>query len=271
MHSHGLAVEQLEEFSPDQLNTHVYEHILIVDDYKEYFQKIVDLGSSFYKSYDLRTKSNILSTYKYSDKIQDIKASNGLMDVGTTVLDLLIYLKDGESIDILISKYPDLCYNYNELGELPIHTASRIGDKYIFNKVFIDDISINNKSKHFGYTPIHCASLGKVYLDMIEYLVSLGADINSRDSVGTTPLLQALLKINKKNDLDILINLGADINAKDDYDETALHYATTGYDVNDDVVYHLVSLLGEDVLHQNNLWGKSPAEKIKQHKIDWLG
>ena len=52
-----------------------------------------------------------------------------------------------------------------------------------------------------------------------------GADVNTKDNLGRTPLLWAALNSHKEI-VELLIAEGADVNAKDTTDETPLHYVT---------------------------------------------
>jgi len=87
-------------------------------------------------------------------------------------------------------------------------------------------IDINYKTEK-GLTPLHCACLeiddGKNDDKTVVKLLSLGADVNSRDSTLKTPL--HLAKTASK--IYALIKEGADINAVDSILNTPLHDAVT--------------------------------------------
>ena len=76
-----------------------------------------------------------------------------------------------------------------------------------------------------GFTPLIMASYTG-HLDIVQYLLETGADINAQDSMGNT----ALMGICFKGSVDIatlLVNRGADVNLKNVNADTALKFAST--------------------------------------------
>jgi len=63
------------------------------------------------------------------------------------------------------------------------------------------------------------------YLDIVKILIEAGADVNTKNFFGYTPLLWASI-YNHKEVVNLLIEAGADINAKNNYGYTALIYAS---------------------------------------------
>jgi len=61
-------------------------------------------------------------------------------------------------------------------------------------------------------------------MDMVTLLVDEGADVNSRNEKGQTPLHFAVL-FDHIEKAELLINAGADVNAKDKSDRTPLDIA----------------------------------------------
>ena len=63
----------------------------------------------------------------------------------------------------------------------------------------------------------------------IRLLITAGADINSRDNEGRTPLMFSLMSGDHGWMVPVLTSLGADINARDNAGRTPLMYAVQGY------------------------------------------
>jgi cytohesin len=74
-----------------------------------------------------------------------------------------------------------------------------------------------------GRTPLFWA-VGARQTDVVERLLSKGADINAKDDNGRTPLHEAALSGDKEF-VEILIAKGADVNAKDYFGKTPLRIA----------------------------------------------
>lgn len=71
-------------------------------------------------------------------------------------------------------------------------------------------------------TPLHCASMFD-HPDIVEYLVSEGADLNALDKEHRSPLLLAASRSGWKT-VSILIRMGANINIKDASSRNVLHF-----------------------------------------------
>lgn len=66
--------------------------------------------------------------------------------------------------------------------------------------------------------------------EMVEMLISRGADVNAKDWSGKTPLLEALSSPEYKGIPEILVNAGADVNYADSSGWTPLHHAAFNND-----------------------------------------
>jgi ankyrin repeat protein len=121
------------------------------------------------------------------------------------------------------------------------------------------DIHSRNSSK---LTPLHAVSYFKnetsedkqKCLDVIRLLINRGANIESVDEIGNTPLLTACWEGNVVMAIE-LIDKGANVNAKNIGDMTALHYITN-IDKNINVVKRLLEE-GADV-NAKTKWNCTP-------------
>lgn len=82
---------------------------------------------------------------------------------------------------------------------------------------------VNGKAGWYD-TPLHCACFADKY-EVIEYLLSKGADVNLRNRPNETPLMSACTFKANIRAIDLLIKHGADVNARDNEGRTPL-YAT---------------------------------------------
>ncbi len=80
-----------------------------------------------------------------------------------------------------------------------------------------------NTKDEYGSTPLHWAAL-KGHLDVVELLLKHGADPNVKDEDGSTPLHDAAWN-GHADVVELLLKHGADPNTKNEYGKTPLHRA----------------------------------------------
>lgn len=104
-----------------------------------------------------------------------------------------------------------------------ISKAAAEGDLARVKSQVEQDHQLVNFSDEQGRTPLHWASRG-VHLDVLEYLVENGADVNAVDDDKVTPLHSLSYRGNTKA-MEILMEEGANVETKDSNGLTPLIYA----------------------------------------------
>jgi ankyrin repeat protein len=125
-----------------------------------------------------------------------------------------------------------------------------------------DDPAVVDARDSAGDTILHKAvSLGNV--EIIEYLLTKGANVNSRDNSDIRPLHQAA-RLGSADVAGLLISRGADVNAIDFQGQTALHLATRNGHSN------LVVMLVSKGAHMNvkNIFGDTPLTCALSQQLD---
>jgi uncharacterized protein len=124
-------------------------------------------------------------------------------------------------------------YNINEIdssGDNILHYYIKSSDTFNLDYKSVIDlfvskgIDINQKQikGSFKRSPLHIAVFNKQF-DITDYLIKLGADVNSTDANGNNPLMTAVMWYNDGNDslIKTLIEKGADINQENNHGRTA--------------------------------------------------
>ncbi len=109
------------------------------------------------------------------------------------------------------------------------------------HQIEVNKVNVNSRNIA-KQTPLMYASKENI----VQYLISKGADVNAQSSNGTTALMYAIVDADKTDVAKILIANGADVNLENDYDETALFYAYAYGGLNGNQV-------GVDLLLENNI------------------
>ena len=122
-------------------------------------------------------------------------------------------------------------------------------------KVILDNGLVDVNAKWDGKTPLHVAVRGG-NIALAEYLISAGADVNTKNRYGDSPLHEAV----ERNNIDLveyLISAGADVNAKNKDGDTPLHFAIGRNNI---AIVKLLISAGTDV-NAKDKWGRSSLHR----------
>jgi ankyrin repeat protein len=90
-------------------------------------------------------------------------------------------------------------------------------------RYLIEEGKVDPDCKEFGFPPI-CGASSEGYNKMIEYLVSIGANINAKDKYDQNALHHAVI-YGQLRTMQLLISLGANFNVKNYDAKTPLQLA----------------------------------------------
>jgi len=115
-------------------------------------------------------------------------------------------------IKLLLKAQPELVNEKDGRGGTPLHIAAYRGHNEIIDLLISKGADVNQKD-NYGYTPLHLAVLGRKTVSA-ELLLSKGAHANSKGRNGEI-LLIAAARIGDMEMIKLLIENSADINACD--------------------------------------------------------
>jgi ankyrin repeat protein len=163
----------------------------------------------------------------------------------------------------LLKHHPDLVFNKDDLGWIPLHDAAIGGEKDVAELLLANKADVNDKD-NVGETPLHVAA-EKDQNDVAELLLANNADANAKDNGGATPLHVAAL-MGHRSAAELLLANKADVNAKDNHGDTPLHNGLVGGDKD---VAELLLAHGAEVNAKDN-GGNTPLHwaALYGHKKD---
>ncbi|XP_075237812.1 uncharacterized protein LOC142334030 [Lycorma delicatula] len=162
-------------------------------------------------------------------------------------LPLLLALKNSYDIDIVVELLRNsTSVDYRDKNSNPLLVAMEFKRSKEIISVLIDHgAKVDLACK---YTPLMSAIKNNYKVDVIHRLISAGAQINTHDYHGLTPLMYAI-KINDKEIISRLIYSGANVNGIDEEGRSCLFYAVMF--TNDEEVINLLINKGADLSKLN--------------------
>lgn len=140
------------------------------------------------------------------------RQNKGLELVGKAEpLNKAIWAGDFSKIRALIAEDKTILRAEGVKSTTPLNSAIRAGRREIVDLLVTDGADINLPDS-FGITPLHCAA-GKGDKPMAEFLLARGAKVNAKASRGVTPLHMAV-NSRQIDVVELLVASGADMTAK---------------------------------------------------------
>ncbi|QEN06050.1 hypothetical protein EW093_15585 [Thiospirochaeta perfilievii] len=102
---------------------------------------------------------------------------------GNTILHAAVFGKNKDTVKILISKKSDI-YAENKYGDTPVSIALTYGLSSV--NTFFDDKNINSMDNK-GFSPLHLAIKYHADIEVIDYLLDIGANKENINKDGDTP------------------------------------------------------------------------------------
>jgi ankyrin repeat protein len=166
---------------------------------------------------------------------------------------------DVKKVQTLLQSDPKLIADKDSRGDTPLHSAALHGELAVA-RVLIDagaDVNAKNNYGAFtpeelwkvisssnhqdpvvllavhgidakdmlnGYTPLDLAMFAARHKELVQLLVSKGANVNAMAASGATPLFWAVFR-DQKDDAAFLLDHGANVNATDAYGDSILGLA----------------------------------------------
>ncbi|XP_077992513.1 fibronectin type 3 and ankyrin repeat domains protein 1-like [Glandiceps talaboti] len=134
-------------------------------------------------------------------------------------------------------------------GSTPMHWAVDSSNTRLLKWIIDDGCPADIRDKHSGWTPLMRACTLGGNPDVARVLINAGAQVNTRDHDGKTPLMIASLN-GHLSLVQLLIQKGADIHVKNEFGKTAVDFAGS-FD------RRRVSKFFEDVLAKNKVKKKA--------------
>jgi ankyrin repeat protein len=137
-----------------------------------------------------------------------------------------------EKVVTLLQDHPELVSSIDKFGNTPLHLAALNNQLEVARLLIANGADVNALSKksvrNVGMTPLHAALLSFHHKEMVDLLISRGADVNAGDTLKQTPLHYAV-RNDLKADVELLLANGAEVNSRDIHSATPLHWAVQSH------------------------------------------
>ncbi|XP_019858351.1 PREDICTED: ankyrin repeat domain-containing protein 17-like [Amphimedon queenslandica] len=130
---------------------------------------------------------------------------------------------DFSTVELLLSKDPDINTQNDKIGDTALIAASRFGHSQVVELLLSKDPDINIQDNN-GWTALIAASVSGHH-EVVELLLSKNPDINIQSNVGETALMAAGC-YGHHQVIELLLSKDLDINIQDKNGATALMYAS---------------------------------------------
>ncbi|UKK02814.1 ankyrin repeat containing protein [Theileria orientalis] len=162
---------------------------------------------------------------------QDPKVLNLFLDFGAgetsdkrwvlvQVLACAIVKDDLETVELLVTRFPDLVEREHEIWSKPLIAVCKLNKIKIVEMLLRKGVDVDTFDS-FGTTPLH-ASCEEANLEVVNLLLQYDAHLDAQDVFGRTPLHMAILE-NKPQVVTLLLERGARLDLKEySCGETAL-------------------------------------------------
>ncbi len=173
------------------------------------------------------TYANDLSTVKHLSRY--VKNINTANKDGKTALTNAIYRNTVDVVDFLVENGANVNQKDKEGNSLLYYLLktfkSKTTDEFNEKLDILDKNGLDLKATQAkGNTLFHLA-LESNNIDLLKRVYGLGVDVNAKNSDGISPLHKAAMKAKDESVLKYLLSIGADKNSKTDFDESVYDLA----------------------------------------------
>jgi ankyrin repeat protein len=170
-----------------------------------------------------------------------------------------------EKVKALLKNHPDLVNSKDKNGETPLEIAAMFGHKDMVELLLTKGADVNSKDTSCGRTPLHYAWNEPI----AELLLTNKSEVDARGKDGETPLFMAV-NFGHKDVAELLLAHGADVNARIDDGETPL-YAVQDIGTAELLLAHGADVYAKDKSGDTPLheaWDKAITELLLKNHAD---